>query len=167
MHDLVARLLSKNRKRWFKTRPLFEFHEPVGAFSFAQIEKSVGASIPDDMKEWLLAVGFGDVDETLSFRQEWFSRVAFGHRKSAVFFAQDDLGNFYGYSLDVGDILFFSRSSQEAAVAAPSFRAFMEELERRDFRLHEWMDSLAGEPCLWDDQPVAGGGPPTAEPHKS
>ncbi len=83
-------------------------------------------------------VGYGDIDEDLSFRAEWFKDVDRGEAKGAAMYAQDTLGNFYAYAPGDERIILFSRSSPEYAILAPSFRAFMEELERRDFKEMDW-----------------------------
>ena len=150
MRNLVARVLAKTRKRWFKTRPIFEAYKPVPPAELERIEQKVGTVLPADMKEWLLSAGYGDIDESLSFRYEWFSQVEQGDLRGAVRFAQDELGNFYAYSPKDGNIVFFSRSSPEYAAVAPSFLAFMEELERRDFRIETWMASLPRALYRWD-----------------
>lgn len=150
MHELATRVLNTTRKKWFRVCPLFEAHKPITASEVERIEAKVGASLPEDLKAWLLAVGYGDVDETLSFRYEWFFAVEQGHLRGVVSFAQDDLGNFYAYSPTDGRIVFFNRSEPEYAVISPSFRAFMEELERRDFHLGEWMNSQSCAPYRWD-----------------
>ncbi|WP_208115123.1 SMI1/KNR4 family protein, partial [Roseateles toxinivorans] len=110
-----------------------------------RIESKVGTALPEDLKVWLLSVGYGDDDETLSFRYDWFSQIRQGHLRGAVIFAQDDLGNLYAYTKISSNIVFLPRSTPEYADVAPSFLAFMEELERRDFKLGEWVDGL---PCL-------------------
>jgi hypothetical protein len=142
MHDLIPRILSGTRTHWLKKRPLFEAYKSVAPSEIERIEKKVEAALPEDLRVWLLSVGYGDVDETLSFRYDWFSQVRQGHLRGAMIFAQDDLGNFYSYSKNGSNIIFFSRSSHEYAAVAPSFQAFMEELERRHFKLGEWIDSL-------------------------
>jgi hypothetical protein len=139
----AERILKKTRKTWFHTRPVFEPFTPVSAAEVERIESAVGAPLPEDLKAWLLAVGYGDVDETMSFRYDWFHTIEQGQLSGAVIFAQDDLGNFYACSPNNGSIHFFERSASEYATVAPSFHAFMEELERRDFKLGEWMDGLS------------------------
>lgn len=150
MHELAARLLSQTRNKWFRRRPLWEASQPVTASEVERIEAKVGVPLPQDLEAWLLAVGYGDVDETLSFRYEWFQAVERGQLRGSVVFAQDDLGNFYAYLPNDGSIWFFKRSEPKYAAVCSSFRAFMEELERRDFRLDQWMDSLPCAPYRWD-----------------
>ncbi len=150
MHELAARLLNRNRKSWLRTKPLFEAYRKVSEVDVAAAERKAGAALPTDLRSWLLLVGYGDINEDLSFRFEWFSQVEQGALSGAVLFAQDILGNFYAYVPSDGSIIFFSRSASEYAVLAPSFRSFMEELERRDYKIMEWVESIAGLPYRWD-----------------
>lgn len=143
MLALANRTLSKNRKNWLRSRPVFHTFKPVDLQELERVETKVGARLPEDLRAWLQAVGYGDVDEVLSFRYDWFHTIDQGHRKGAVIFAQDELGNFYAFTSEDGAIHFFARSSPEYVTVAPTFQAFMEELERRDFKLLQWMDSLA------------------------
>jgi len=143
MKALAERVLSKTRKSWLRTRPVFRPFKPVDLAELERVEGKTGARLSEDLRAWLLAVGYGDVDDVLSFRYDWFHTIGQGNRKGAVSFAQDQLGNFYAFTPDDGSILHFARSSPEYITVAPTFRAFMEELERRDFKLNEWMDSLA------------------------
>ena len=150
MQALVERILARTRKKWLRTRPLFQPFKPVDPLDLGLAEGKVGASLPDDLKVWLLSAGYGDVDEVLSFRHDWFHTITKGHLHGAVIFAQDDRGNFYAYARNEPGVHFFARSSPEYAKIAPSFKAFMEELEHRDFKLNKWMDSLTLMPYDWD-----------------
>ena len=147
MRDLADRILSRTRKGWLRSRPLFEPHRAVSESDLAQVEAKV-KELPSDLEAWLLAVGYGDIDGDLSFRAEWFNEVDRGDAKGAVIFAQDILGNFYAYAPE-REIIFFSRSTPEYAILAPSFREFMEELERRDFKVMDWVESIVLLPYHW------------------
>lgn len=149
MREIATRLVSEKRESWFRSRPVFKRHAPVSSADLHLIEQEVGASLPADLREWLLEVGFGDLNEQLSFRREWFRPVEQGHLRGAVLFAQDDLGNFYAYVPASGDIIYFCRSSPEFAVLASSFRGFLEELEHRRLNLREWIDDLPTAPYCW------------------
>jgi hypothetical protein len=142
MKPFAERILKRTRRSWLRTRPVFRPFKPVDLVELERVESKRGARLPEDLRAWLLAVGYGDVDDVLSFRYDWFHTIDQGHRKGAVIFAQDELGNFYAFTPEDGSILFFPRSSPEYVIVAPTFQAFMEELERRDFKLNEWMDSL-------------------------
>lgn len=142
MLALAERILSKNRNGWLRNQPVFQTFKPVDLQELERVETKVGTRLPEDLRAWLQAVGYGDVDEALSFRYDWFHTIDQGHRKGAVIFAQDERGNFYVLTSEDGAIHFFARSSPEYVTIAPTFQAFMEELERRDFKLLQWMDSL-------------------------
>ena len=116
---------------------------------FAAAEARVGRALPEDLKSFLSLVGFGDVGEDLGFRKEFFSSVEEGQFKEGTQFAQDILGNFYAFPPDDGRVLFFSRSEPGFTVLAPSFLAFLEELQRRDYKLIEWVDSVELSPYAW------------------
>ena len=136
-------MLNARRKGWLHTRPLFDPFESVGESEIEQAELRAGEQLPADLKAWLLAVGYGDIDEKLSFRRDWFHKIEDGRLAGSVTFAQDELGNLYAFDPNDGSIFFLSRSSPEYARLASHFRAFMEELERRDFRLEEWTKTLS------------------------
>jgi hypothetical protein len=143
-------MLKRSRKMWLGTKPVFEPYRAVSAADLTLVEQTVRADLPEDMRAWLLLVGYGDINEDLSFRLEWFKSVEQGALKGAVLFAQDNLGNFYAYVPSDGSIVFFSRSAPQYAVLASSFRVFMEELEQRDYKLMQWVESLVGIPYQWD-----------------
>jgi hypothetical protein len=113
------------------------------------VESRLGRKVPAPLKSWLALVGYGDADQALSFRSEWLERVDEGELKGALRFAQDVLGNFYAFAPDNERIVFFSRSEPAYAVLAPSFEAFLGELERRDFKIVDWVESLELAPYAW------------------
>ncbi|MCP5149770.1 MAG: SMI1/KNR4 family protein [Chromatiales bacterium] len=147
MEPLFSRILTATRKRLFGSKPLFQPHKP--ATDITTIEAKVGASLPDSLRAWLATAGYGDIDEVLSFRSEWFNAIDRGELQGHVLFAQDDGGNFYSFSPTDGTIHFICRSAPEFAVMATDFEAFLAEFERRDFRLEEWTNSLKAKPYNW------------------
>jgi len=150
MRELAERLLASTRREWFRSKPVFEPYKPITEASLSELEHELNAKLPEDLKGWLVLVGYGDVNEDLSFRREWFKTVEQGVLAGAVIFAQDILGNFYTYLPSNGRIVFFSRSAPEYACVSPSFRAFMEELESRSYKILEWVESLPASPYNWD-----------------
>lgn len=153
MHAIANRILSLRRRKFLHSKPLFEQFRPISAIDIDQIERQVGATIPQDLAAWLLAVGYGDLDESLSFRFEWFKWfkwVEHSELEDLVIFAQDELGNFYAFVPERGTIVFLSRSAPTYTVLASSFVSFMSELERRDFKLIEWAESLPALPYARD-----------------
>lgn len=149
VRDIADRLLERRRKGWFRSRPLFELYAEASGPELAKVEGALGAPLPSSLTAWLAAVGFGDIDEDLSFRADWFSVVEQGELKGAVFFAQDTLGNFYGYHPVNERIVFFSRSESGYAVLASNFREFLEELERLDWKIMDWVESIPLLPYEW------------------
>jgi hypothetical protein len=149
VRDIADRLLERQRKGWLRSRPLFQPYAHASGPEIAKVEGKVGAPLPASLAAWLATVGFGDIDEDLSFRAEWFSVVEQGELKGVVFFAQDTLGNFYGYHPVDERIVFFSRSEPGHAVLAQSFREFLEELERRDWKIMDWVGSIPLLPYEW------------------
>lgn len=149
VRDIADRLLERQRKGLLRSRPLFQLYANASGPEIAKVEGKVGATLPPSLAAWLAAVGFGDIDEDLSFRAEWFSVVEQGELKGAVLFAQDTLGNFYGYHSVDERIVFFSRTEPGYAVLAQSFREFLEELERRDWKVMDWVESVPLLPYEW------------------
>ena len=148
MEPLFTRILSAQRKHLFGSKPLFEKYR--AASDVANIETKIGASLPATLKAWLAAVGYGDLNEVLSFRSEWFNIIDRCELKGHVIFAQDIVGNFYSFARADGAIHFISRSAPEFAFLAKHFGAFMEELEQRNFQLEEWTGSLKPQRYDWD-----------------
>lgn len=149
MSELADRLLAARRKGWLRSRPIFAPHAQASATDLTEVERRIGRSLPLDLKAWLLRVGYGDIDQALSFRNEWFQPVEEGEHKGGFIFAQDELGNFYACPRDDGRVVFFSRSEPAYAVIAPSFDAFLSELERRDYKIVDWMESATLSPYAW------------------
>jgi hypothetical protein len=149
MQAFAERILALRRGALFGSKPLWEPYRTVSAAGIEQVECRVEAKLPPDLSAWLLAVGYGDLDEQLSFRAEWFTKVDQGELQGAVVFAQDVLGNFYASAAASGTVVFFSRSAPEYAVLADSFASFMAELESHDFKVIEWAESAPSLPYAW------------------
>ena len=114
------------------------------------MERKIGIPIPDDLRDWLLAIGYGDIDEEISFREEWFTAIESGQLKGGAIFAQDVLGNFYAFD-SLGKIYYFPRSQSVFAIMSESFLKFIEEIIRRDYKLIDWGDSLETQPYEWQE----------------
>ena len=142
MKPIVDRILNARRKGLFNSRPLFVPYQP--ATDLAEVQDRIGTPLPDALKNWLVLCGYGDLDEVLSFRSAWFKVIDRGELSGHVIFAEDILGNFYSFSPIDGSVHVVVRSAPEYAWLAADFLAFIEELERRDFQLQAWIDSLAG-----------------------
>jgi hypothetical protein len=144
MQELAARLLAKTRKQWFKSVPIFGPHARVSDADLVAVEQKVAAVLPADFKSWLLLVGYGAIDDEICFGSNWFRRVEVEKVEAVIFFAQDALGNYCAFSTVDESVLFFWRSEPRYARLANNFLEFMEELERRDYKLSDWADALEG-----------------------
>lgn len=149
MRALADRLQSARRRGWFRSTPVYSRHAPVSEADIAALEHRLGCPIPEDLRSWLLIMGFGDIDDALSLRSEWFQPVESGQLRGGFRFAQDELGNFYACAPGGDSVAFFPRSEPAYAMLSPSFRDFLEELERRDYKIIEWADSLELAPYEW------------------
>ena len=149
MDALVERFLAATRKKFFCRRPVFEKYREATEDDLGEIEQRVGAMLPSCLRLWLLLAGFGDLNEELSFRAEWFNAIDRGRLKGYVIFAQDDGGHFYAFSPVSGAIFFIRRSAPEYALIAGDFVAFMDAFETHGFELQKWTDSLESLPYEW------------------
>jgi hypothetical protein len=147
MEALLSRVLSTKRDGSLSPKPIFEPYKP--AADLEEVEARIGTSLPASLKAWLMAAGYGDLNDVLSFRSQWFNAIDTGELRGHVIFAQDDLGNFYSFSPVDGTIHFISRSAPEFVALATDFESFVSELEKRDFRLREWTDSLEVRRYSW------------------
>jgi hypothetical protein len=147
MEPLFARILDAKRKRFFGSKPVFKPYKP--ATDIADVEAKIGVSLPAALRSWLVTAGYGDINEVLSFRSDWFNVLDRGELKGHVVFAQDILGSFYSFAAADGTIHFICRSAPEYAFLSKHFVAFLEELEQRSFQLVEWTDGLAAQPYTW------------------
>ena len=152
MREIVQHLRESQIKGWLRNRPRWQPYAQATEADLKHAKAVAGASLPADLNEFLECLGFGDIaDDELSFRREWFSAVEFGSLKgAAVLFAQDVLGNFYAFVPPTSRIVYFSRGESGYAELAPSFTSFMEELQRRQYELLKWVDSLDLVPYDWN-----------------
>jgi hypothetical protein len=148
LDELAKILLSVSRKRLLRKSPVFKPHRKIFADSLDTLERKIGIPIPDDLRDWLLAIGYGDINEEISFREEWFAAIESGQLKGGAIFAQDVLGNFYAFD-SLGRIYYFCRSQPLFAIMSESFLGFIEEIARRDYKLMNWSDSLETQPYEW------------------
>ncbi|MDR2690299.1 MAG: SMI1/KNR4 family protein [Azoarcus sp.] len=149
--ELAKAVLSARRKGLFKSKPIFEVYAQTSPDELRHLEGRIGTSLPLSLRNWLLKVGYGDINEELSFREEWFSPIEVeegwfspveeGQLKGGAIFAQDDLGNFYAFNSS-GQIYFLSRSEPFCAVMSNDFLGFVQELVCRDYKLGTWIESL-------------------------
>lgn len=145
---LISIVHSANRKGLFRLTPVFKAHRMASLDELSAAEKKIGIAIPSDLRNWLLVLGYGDIDEEMSLREEWFAAMESGPLKGGARFAQDILGNFYAFDSS-GCIYFLSRSQPVFSMISRSFSEFVEELVRRDYKLVDWVNTLATQAYRW------------------
>lgn len=146
--ELAKTVLSASRKGLLRRKPIFKPHAATSPEGLRKLEEEIGAPLPSDLRNWLLAVGYGDIDDELSFRREWVASIESGHLKGGARFAQDILGNFYAFDSS-GGIFFLSRSEPVFASMSKDFLEFVEELVRRDYKLVDWVNTLETQKYEW------------------
>ena len=146
--ELAKTVLSASRKGLLRRRPIFKPHAAASPEGLRKLEEEIGTPLPNDLRGWLLAVGYGDIDEELSFRREWLASIENGHLKGGARFAQDILGNFYAFDSS-GRIFFLSRSEPVFAAMSKGFLEFIEELVRRDYKIADWVNTLETQKYDW------------------
>lgn len=112
-----------------------------------EVEKSI--RFPDGLRSWLLQEGFGDLGEDLSIRTDWLSVIDRGELDGHVMFGQDVLGNFYAFDPEGGAIHYICRSEPVFARLAAGFGEFIRELERRDYDIVAWVETVPTDPYDW------------------
>jgi hypothetical protein len=146
--DLTKTVLSASRKGLLRRRPLFNLHAAVSADELSKLENEIGVPLPNEFRSWLLALGYGDIDEELSFRREWVASIESGQLKGGARFAQDILGNFYAFDAS-GRIFFLSRTEPAFGAMSTGFLEFIDELARRDYKLVDWINTLETQRYEW------------------
>lgn len=142
MDEIVKTILAAKRKRFLRSRPVFERAAPVSEAELFRLATGLNFRFPLGLSRWLLRAGYGDIDETLSFREDQFSVVNEGPLNGLVLFAQDASGNHYAFNPEDGSIYFIKSAEQGVARISDDFAAFLQELIRRDYKLEEWVASL-------------------------
>lgn len=142
MDEIAKAILSAKRKRFLRSRPVFECHAPVSEDELFRIATQLNFKFAVGLSKWLRLAGYGDIDENLSFRKECFSVINEAPLNGHVSFAQDTAGNRYAFNPKDGSIYFICHPGQVAVRISDDFPSFLRELIRRDYQLKEWMSSI-------------------------
>lgn len=148
VNELVKTMREANRKGFFRQKPIFKQYATLSHNELRDLQIEIGVQLPHDLGNWLVELGYGDIDEKISFRKEWFTAIKSGQLTGGVLFAQDELGNFYAFDSS-GRIYYLSRSQPVFAVMSNSFLEFMKELMRRDYELEDWVNTLETNSYAW------------------
>lgn len=142
MQNTIKTILAARRRSLLKSKPIFQPFAPVKEMELFITAKRLDCKMQVGLCQWLRTAGYGDIDNILSFRAEYFSAISAGALTGSITFANDEAGNAYAFNPDNGDIYFISTHQNGYAVIAKSFEAFMHELVKRDYNLPQWRESL-------------------------
>jgi hypothetical protein len=142
MDEIAKIILSAKRRRFLRSHPIFERFAPVSEAALFRLATGLNFKFALGLSKWLRLAGYGDIDQTLSFREEWFSVIDGSPLTGHVTFAQDIDGNRYAFNPKDGSI-YYIHPEQIVARISDDFPAFLQELIRRDYQLKEWMRSIS------------------------
>jgi hypothetical protein len=141
MKKLIDTILTGKRRRFLRSRPIYETTSRVTEMELLQIAQKLDCKMALGLSKWLLSAGYGNLEQSLSFHRDWFCLLDNGPLQGNVAFAHDDMNNIYAY--DPRDsAIYFVNINGDYARLADDFTAFMQELVRRDYNLAEWRNSL-------------------------
>lgn len=143
MDEIAKIILSAKRRKFLRGRPIFVRFAPVSEAELFHLARGLNFKFVLGLSKWLLLAGYGDIDETLSFRKEWFSVIDGGAADGLISFAQDTAGNRYAFNPKDGSIYCIRHPDQIVARISDDFLSFLQELIRRDYQLKEWLDSIS------------------------
>jgi hypothetical protein len=149
MDTIADKIMRAQRRSFFRSRPVFDRFSDVTDEELCELETRIKCKLPASLRQWLLIAGYGDINESLSFRENWFQMIDRGQLEGSIIFAQDILGSFYAFNPHNEEIFYISRSHHAYASVASNFLSFMQELITRDYQIEQWMDSLDFEKYDW------------------
>ena len=141
MLESLAQLRNARRKAFFGTRPMWHEHAAITHEALELVSKNLGVPLPPDLASFLLELGYGDINDELSFRQDWFALVDRGQLVGHIIFAMDDRGNLYTADPNSGAIHYLERFEPGYRLLAPSFCEFLREVAVRKFEVVAWAES--------------------------
>jgi hypothetical protein len=143
MQNTIKTILSAKRKAFLTSKPIFHFHAPATEMDLFMTARRLDCKLIVGLSQWLRAAGYGDINDTLIFRDDYFSTITQGALSGYVAFARDEAGNAYAFKPQDGSIYFVSGHENGYAQIAADFHTFLQELIRRNYNLPEWRESLA------------------------
>lgn len=141
MKELIDIILTGKRRRFLRSKPIYETTSRVSEMELFQIAQKLDCKMALGLSKWLLTAGYGKIEQSLSFHRDWFCLLDNAPLKGYVAFAQDDLNNIYAYDPDSGAIYFINVNGHYARLS-DDFSLFLKELVERDYNLAAWRDSL-------------------------
>lgn len=146
MKEIIDTVLSAKRKRLLRNQPIYQTSKRVSEMDLYRVALKLNCKLTLGLSKWLLAAGYGDIEHSLSFREDWFCLIGPGPLNGNVAFAHDDQDNLYAYDPQHSTIYFINQKQNGYARLADDFCSFMRELAQRDYNLAGWRDSLTLQP---------------------
>ena len=146
MQPIIATIKAAKRKAFLKTKPMYDVSAPVTEEELARVTSKLGATLPAEVSESLLALGYGTLNDQFNISRDWWNVLDRGELAGHVVFAQDESGNLYTLSLGNGDVHFIDRFAKTYAWLAGNFIAFLEEASSRGFQIMQWSESQPQRP---------------------
>src|SRR5271169_3849467 len=142
MQNTIKTILSAKRKQFLQKKPIFQFSAPATEMDLFMTARKLDCKLAVGLCQWLRAAGYGDINDTLIFRGEYFSAVTHGALAGCVTFAHDELGSSYAFKPVDGGIYYIARYESAYARMADDFLTFLHELIRRDYNLAHWRETM-------------------------
>lgn len=142
MQNTIKTILSAKRRSFLTAKSIFHYHAPATEMDLFMTARRLDCKLVVDLCQWLRAAGYGEINEMLIFRDEYFSTITQGALTGFVTFAHDEVGNAYAFKPNDGGIYFSSMHESAYARMADDFHSFLQELIHRDYNLAEWRESL-------------------------
>lgn len=142
MQNTIKTILAAKRRAFLTAKPIFHYHAQATEMDLFMTARRLDCKLVVGLCQWLRAAGYGDINDMLIFRDEYFAAISQGALKGFITFARDEAGNAYAFKPEEGDIYFVSAQEHAYARMADDFHAFLEELIKRDYNLAQWRESL-------------------------
>lgn len=143
MQNAIKTILAAKRKHFLLSKPVFKFFAPAAEMDLFITAQKLEKKLAVGLSQWLRSAGYGDINETLMFRNDYFACVSQGALTGCVTFARDEVGNSYAFKPEDGSIYYISLHECAYARMSDNFLAFLQELIKRDYNLAQWRESLA------------------------
>jgi len=143
MDEIVKIILLAKRRRFLLNRPIYKLHHSTSEAGLFRLATELNFKFALGLSKWLRLAGYGDIDESLTFREEYFSKIDGGSLGILVTFARDPAGNQFAFSLNDGTIYLIHHPDLLKVRLSDSFISFLQELIRRDYQLHDWITAIS------------------------
>lgn len=143
MQETVKIILSAKRWHRLHRKPVFHHFADATEMELFLIAKKLNCKLTVGLSKWLRSAGYGDINETLFFREDCLGTINHGTLAGYVTFARDELGNVYAFDPADGAVYYIDQQHRAYARLSNDFLSFLQELIRRDYNLAEWRGSLS------------------------